>query len=65
MLDGDEGLAQALRLVPNTVVGVGVAVPAAHGLVHAVAFYRLAGAAGLQLLHHAHGAEETLLRAIL
>lgn len=62
MLDGDEGLAQALRLASQTVIGEGVAVPAADGLVGAVALDGIAGTPGFLLLHLTHGVEETLLR---
>lgn len=65
MLDGDEALAQTLRLAPHALVGVGVAILAAHRLVGAVAFDGVAGAAGAQLLHQAHGVEETLLPTFL
>lgn len=65
MLDGDENLAQALRLAPNAVVGVGLAVLAAQGLVGAVALDGIAGAAGVQLLHQTHSVEETLLLTVV
>lgn len=63
VLDGDEGLAQALRLASDTVVDVGVAVLAAHGLVGAVTLDGIAGTVGAQLFHQTHGVEETLLLA--
>lgn len=65
MLDGDEGLAQTLRLASNAVVGVGAAVLAAHGLVGAIALDGVAGAAGVQLLHETHSVEETLLLTVV
>lgn len=65
MLDGDEGLAQALRFAPHTVIGVGEAVLPAHGLVGAAALDGLAGAAGVQLFHQTHSVEEALLFALL
>lgn len=46
MLDGDEDLAQTLCFVQQTLVGVGVAILSAHGLVDAVAVDWIAGAAG-------------------
>lgn len=65
VLDGDAGLAEALGLASHTVVGVGVAVPAAHRLVGAVALDGVTRAAGVHLLHHAHGVEETLLLTLV
>lgn len=65
MLDGDEGPAQTLGLASHAVVGVGVAVFAAHGLVGAVALDGIAGAASVQLFHQTHGVEETLLLAVV
>lgn len=64
MLDGDEGPAQTLRLASDAVVGVGVAVLAAHGLVGAVALDGVAGAVGAQLFHLTHGVEETHLLTV-
>lgn len=64
MLDGDEALAQALRLAPRAVVGEGASVLAAQGLVGVVAFYGITGAAGALLLHHTHGVEQTILCAL-
>lgn len=65
MPDGDVAPAQALGLLPLALVGVGVSVAAAHGLVGAVALDGLAGAAGAQLLHQAHGVEQTLLLTLV
>ncbi len=65
MLDGDEGLAQTLRLASNTVVGVRVAILAAHGLVGAVTLDGITGAAGIQLFHQTHRVEEAVLLTVL
>lgn len=65
MLDGDQGLAQTLLLASSTVVGVGAAVPAAHGLVGAVTLDGVAGAAGVQLFYQTHGVVETLFLTLL
>ncbi len=65
MLDGDEGLAQALCLASDTVVGIGVAVLPAHRLVAAVTLDGIAGAVGAQLFHQTHRVEETILRTVV
>lgn len=65
MPDGDEGLAQTLRFTSNAVVGVGVAVLAAHGFVGAVTLDGIAGAAGVQLFHQTHGVEEAVFLTVL
>lgn len=60
MLDGDEGLGQALRLSSRAVVGVCAAVLVAHGPVGGVTLDGVAGAAGAQLFHYTHRVEQTL-----
>lgn len=65
MLDEDEDLVHTLGPASVAVVDVGVAVPAAHGLVGAVALDGVAGAAGAQLFHQTHGVEETLLLTVV
>lgn len=65
VLDGDEGLGQALRLSSHAVVGVRAAVLAAHGPVSGVALDGVAGAAGAQLFHHTHRVEQTLFLTVV
>ena len=65
MLDGDEALTQTLCLAPQTVIGVGAAILAAHRFVGAVTVDGITGAARAQLFHQAHSVEETLLFTLL
>lgn len=60
MLDGDETLAQTLRLASQTVVVIAAPVLSADGLVAAVTIDGITGAAGAQLLHQTHRVKQTL-----